>query len=357
MKKISTHSNYLQSQPQLQGAVIRLLFSRDDANLRLAIQLLSRAETPPLLRAALLVAAHQERRSQAQQLMLKHALRIQLPEALVPVYDKLFHLHHPTDPYPGPNGLHINSLSRLLDSDDALDGMEVARMMVKSDDVRLQACGLHHWLLSQDERLLYYVLSTLKAGDLKPALQHKTFRLYARLNEAMYAFRRMEILKLDGQERQLSRFPEVVADLPVLKEMHLLHHEFETIPPKALALPRLEKLSLTHNRLSEFPPFAQPMPQLHYLDLSYQKNPWQDYASPLDSLPGLKSLKLAGLGLREIPEAIASLPALVHLDLRDNEIRELPDFLFELPRLQSVDLRGNKVHQFPDGELNLKLRV
>lgn len=356
MKKPGSHSNYLQSQPHLQGAVIRLLLSRDEANLRLATQLLSRAETPPLLRAALLVAAHQARRSDAQQLMLKQTLRENLPETLIPAYDKLFFLHRSADPYPGPNGLHVGSMTRLLSFDLELDGMETARIMLQSDDVRLRACGLHYWLLSEDERQLYFLLSTLKAGDLQPAKQHKKVKFYARLNEAIDAFRHREILLYDGSEMPLPRFPEVLADLPYLEEIDLTNNEFDEVAAHAFSGRKLQKLTLTHNQLTAFPQFKEDMPCLHYLDLSHQKTDWQDYASPLSHLPALKSLKLAANGLREVPEAIASLSSLVHLDLRDNEIRELPDFLFELPRLQSVDLRGNGISQLPEAGENVKLR-
>jgi hypothetical protein len=355
MNKQLSNSNYLALQPHLQGAVIRLLLSRDEANLRLAVQLLSQAETPPLLRAALLVAAHQARRSDAQQLMLKQALRAKLPERLIPAYDKLFFLHHETDPYPGPNGLHVVSLTRLLSFDEELDGMETARIMLQSDDVRLRACALHYWLLSEDERQLYFMLSTLKAGDLQPDKQHKTVKLYARLNESIDAFKRRDVLVYDGSEMPLAQFPEVLLDFPYLTELSLTHHAFDYIPSEALVLPRLQKLTLSHNRLAGFPTFKKDLPYLHYLDLSHQQVSWQDYAKPLGSLSNLKSLKLAGNGLREVPESIAALPALVHLDLRDNDLRELPGWLFEMPRLQSVDLRGNGHVQVP--EVGSKVRL
>lgn len=356
MKNHLSHSNYLATQPHLQGAVIRLLLSRDEANLRLAVQLLSQAETPPLLRAAVLVAAHEARRSDAQQLMLKHALRANLPERLIPVYDKLFFLHNENDPYPGPNGLHVGSLTRLLASDLELDGMETARIMLQSDDVRLRACALHYWLLSEDERQLFFMLSTLKAGDLQPDQQHKTVKLYARLNEAIDAFKRRDILRYDGKEMPLMGFPEMLLDLPSLKEVSLKNHDFDYIPSETLALPKLEKLTLSHNRLDGFPTFKKDLPFLHYLDLSHQRVAWQDYASPLGYLSNLKSLKLAANQLREVPEAIADLSALVHLDLRDNNIHQLPDFLFEMPRLQSVDVRGNPISQMPPASTSIKLR-
>lgn len=355
MNKHPLNSNYLAVKPHLQGAVIRLLLSRDEANLRLAVQLLSRAETPPLLRAALLVAAHQARRSDAQQLMLKHTLRANLPERLIPAYDKLFFLHHESDPYPGPNGLHVGSLTRLLALDLELDGMETARIMLQSDDVRLRACALHYWLLSEDERQFYFVLSTLKAGDLQPDKQHKTVKLYARLNESIDVFKRRDEVYYDGTEMPLTHFPEVLLDFPYLAELSLSHNEFDHIPSEALVLNKLQKLSLSQNRLAGFPTFKKDLPDLHYLDLSHQQVPWQDYASPLGYLSHLKSLKIAGNGLREVPESIADLPALVHLDLRDNELRELPDWLFEMPRLQSVDVRGNGLRHYPAMSTQMRL--
>jgi hypothetical protein len=161
----------LDVQPELQEAVVRLLLSLDEANLKIAVSLLNGEPSPPPVRAAFLVVAHLKRLAPRQQLLFKHQLRAHLPDALRPDYDRLFHLDHPSDPYPGPNGLHIGSLIRLLKADPELDGLEVARIMFQGGDARLR--GLCPALLAPQPGRAKALLPACSPSASGPQLRQK----------------------------------------------------------------------------------------------------------------------------------------------------------------------------------------
>lgn len=61
-------------------------------------------------------------------------------------------------------------------------------------------------------------------------------------------------------------------------------------------------------------------------------------------------LNLAGLGLKEVPDAVAELHDNVRiLDLSDNYLSELPWWLSDLSSLRSVDVRSNRMRTLPQG--------
>ncbi|MEI8254402.1 MAG: hypothetical protein WCJ30_01885 [Deltaproteobacteria bacterium] len=64
-------------------------------------------------------------------------------------------------------------------------------------------------------------------------------------------------------------------------------------------------------------------------------------------LPRIETLRLAGNGLTEVPDAIAALSTLECLDLSCNPIRTLPAFVADLPRLHTLDLRGTRITRLP----------
>jgi hypothetical protein len=331
----------LDVQPELQEAVVRLLLSLDEANLKIAVSLLNGEPSPPPVRAAFLVVAHLKRLAPRQQLLFKHQLRAHLPDALRPDYDRLFHLDHPSDPYPGPNGLHIGSLIRLLKADPELDGLEVARIMFQGGDARLRACALHYWLLSQEEQKLYYLLAHLRPQDLNYDKKNPKIRHYPRLNEAIDQFMRLDEIQLSGTKQALEKFPALLSDFVFLRRLSLTHHTFSDIPEDLPPLPHLSFLDLSHNHLTSFPKALASFDALSILDLSNQQNNWENFDFSLEQLYRLKTLLLSGNGMTSFPPALLSLPALVKLDLSHNALTDLPTSLAQLSKLQSLDLRGN----------------
>jgi Leucine-rich repeat (LRR) protein len=63
---------------------------------------------------------------------------------------------------------------------------------------------------------------------------------------------------------------------------------------------------------------------------------------------GATELDLSGMGLTELPEAIASLTQLQKLNLSDNELTGLPMVIASLTQLRSLDLSGNQLTELPE---------
>jgi len=63
---------------------------------------------------------------------------------------------------------------------------------------------------------------------------------------------------------------------------------------------------------------------------------------------GATGLKLAGLGLRQIPESLGQLTELRTLYLDGNQLTSLPESLEQLTQLQTLDLRGNQLASLPE---------
>ncbi|RZM79778.1 leucine-rich repeat domain-containing protein [Leptolyngbya iicbica] len=62
---------------------------------------------------------------------------------------------------------------------------------------------------------------------------------------------------------------------------------------------------------------------------------------------GATELDLSGLGLTEVPEAIATLTQLQSLNLSGNQLAELPEVIATLTQLQSLNLSGNQLSELP----------
>ncbi len=71
------------------------------------------------------------------------------------------------------------------------------------------------------------------------------------------------------------------------------------------------------------------------------------------NLTQLKELSLSGNQITEIPKAIANLTQLSLLDLDNNQITEIPDAIANLTQLQQLYLLGNQIIEIPDAIANL----
>ena len=68
---------------------------------------------------------------------------------------------------------------------------------------------------------------------------------------------------------------------------------------------------------------------------------------------GATELNLNGMGLMEIPEAIANLTQLKLLALSDNQISEIPEAIANLTQLKSLALSDNQISEIPEAIANL----
>jgi hypothetical protein len=63
----------------------------------------------------------------------------------------------------------------------------------------------------------------------------------------------------------------------------------------------------------------------------------------LAARPDLEELRLAGLGLTEVPEAVFAAVQVKRIDLSQNRIARIPDELGRMPKLEILYLNGNPI--------------
>jgi Leucine-rich repeat (LRR) protein len=68
---------------------------------------------------------------------------------------------------------------------------------------------------------------------------------------------------------------------------------------------------------------------------------------------GAAELDLSGIGLTELPEAIASLTQLQELYLSNNQLTELPRAIASFTQLQTLNLSFNRLMELPESLENL----
>lgn len=175
---------------------------------------------------------------------------------------------------------------------------------------------------------------------------------------------------LDLTSNQLT---EISADtfqgLSRLERLYLNGNRIRSIHPEAFkGIESLLELKLSNNQLVTPPAFS--LPHLLLLDLSYNAIPVIQQG--VFNAGNIESLRLAGLGLKEVPEELLSgLKNLHELDLSDNQLDKVPpglhgltklniagnvgfsqiqvDDLSNLPALQELDLSGLSLQTLPKG--------
>jgi hypothetical protein len=91
--------------------------------------------------------------------------------------------------------------------------------------------------------------------------------------------------------------------------------------------------------------------KVQYLDLSGQS--FSRLPRSIFSFTQLCSLKLADIGIENIPKGISQLQNLEHLDLSGNNLVSIPAEIFQLPNLSSLILADNLVDYIPNEIANL----
>ncbi|KAM4697332.1 vasorin [Rhinophrynus dorsalis] len=183
---------------------------------------------------------------------------------------------------------------------------------------------------------------------------------------------------LDLSSNQLAEISaETFQGLGRLERLYLNENRITSIHPDAFkGLENLLELKLRKNQLVTSPTFS--LPNLLLLELSYNVIP---AIQPGDfDAPNIETLRLAGLGLKEVPEELLTgLKNLHDLDLSDNQLDKVPSGLHgltklslagnagisqlqvgdfsTLPGLQEVDLSGLSLHILPKGIFHSSLRL
>ena len=163
------------------------------------------------------------------------------------------------------------------------------------------------------------------------------------------------------------------ATLPLLRELHVIDAQLETLPEALARLDQLETLDLGYNQLktkADLAPLLS-LPQLKALRLDH--NPLQQFPAPLlahpnlrllllrvcglekggmEAVPGaenspLEALYLEANALSQLPLSITQLPQLKQLNLSYNQLKQLPDTLAASAVLQTLDLCENQLNQLP----------
>ncbi|OCT64353.1 vasorin [Xenopus laevis] len=181
------------------------------------------------------------------------------------------------------------------------------------------------------------------------------------------------LANLSNLELTSNQLTEISADtfqgLSRLERLYLNGNRIRSIHPDAFkGLESLLELKLSNNQLITPPSFS--LPHLLLLDLSY--NAILVIQPGVFNADNIETLRLAGLGLKEVPELLLSgLKNLHELDLSDNQLDKLPpgllgltklsiagnvgfsqiqvDDLANLPALQELDLSGLSLRTLPKG--------
>ncbi|XP_056144754.1 vasorin b [Lampris incognitus] len=153
---------------------------------------------------------------------------------------------------------------------------------------------------------------------------------------------------LDLSSNQITHISEgCFQGMVLLERLYLYSNHIKTIHPAAFnGLEQLLELKLQGNQLTSLPTLS--MPQLLLLDLRFNVLP---SLGPSDlQTPNLESLKLAGVGLKNLDdELMASLGNLHALDISGNQLETFPPALKEAREMIHLSLAGN-----PLGPLKLE---
>jgi hypothetical protein len=154
----------------------------------------------------------------------------------------------------------------------------------------------------------------------------------------------LQSLNLAGNA--LVTVPAVIRALRSLHTLDLGDNEIEVLPDWIAELRGLAILYLEGNRLSRLPDALSELTALGVLWLGFLDigNPLTRIPLPLRYMTGLIELRLAGCGIREVPEWLSELIQLDELDFRANELTDLPPAIADLPNLVKLKLEDNPLN-------------
>lgn len=145
-----------------------------------------------------------------------------------------------------------------------------------------------------------------------------------------------------GIRAPVTTIPEAFGRLQSLRSLWMTRCKIEHLPEVMTKMPGLVKLSLTATPL-HLRELAK-MPWLETLELSDLGETLREIS--FDVFPRLSTVKLSGLGLKELPESLYDAPALRALAISDRELVALPS-LERLSKLEKLTLSLAAVETLP----------
>lgn len=236
--------------------------------------------------------------------------------------------------------------SELIASLQFLEFVDLSSNQLKSVDEldfarlpRLRTLKLRNNSLEQISEMAFHNSTQLQIIDLG---LNNIERIGDRLFEGLL---RIEQLNLDGNK--LSELPETLFErnkLQMLENINLANNKFEFPPLKALQRQYffLNSVDLSHNKIRHVPGDDSLMVNIKNLDLSYNPLTTDSIKNILNEPKTIRSLNLAGTGLRDIAQLEA--PFLKSLNLSMNKIVTVDPKVFERATLLEIlDISSNNL--------------
>lgn len=320
---------------EMAAQLSELLLSVDQANAKLALEMIKRGGLPAGLLEELFLAWQTQDFSTSVRKTAKTLFeRYAAPETLEVVRTELSR----TNIF----GSGETKLARRLAAIDKksggeLSGVKIARVM-----------------FARNRDGLKYLLKNTKKGD-------DTFEL-------LKTVRQGDALELSGME--LTRIPDDVArleglaslsaranhigkltaglfQLESLREIEMSHNRLSALPDEIKQLSALRKLELASNYFRSFPKALLSLTELEHLDFSSEnyseKMKMKALGQDLSPMVGLKHLELQSHAFEELPESIKMLPKLETLEIGWGSLPVIPAWLLKMPSLKELDIQYIKL--------------
>lgn len=204
--------------------------------------------------------------------------------------------------------------------------------------------------LSEGRHGVYF---TVKAALAEPDSVVELILQSADLTEfpiGLYKCRNLEKLDLSGN--QLTRVPEGLSAFPKLRELYLNNNNITSTEGLDL-MPVLDYLSMQNNpllRVGEEVAKNTTITKLWFgaygRTVEFHPSIWE--------MTGLRKLRLMGVGLKEIPEAIGEMKYLHTFCVNDNHIEKIPASIKSLTFMEYLSFGNNNVSELPEGIEQMK---
>ncbi len=166
---------------------------------------------------------------------------------------------------------------------------------------------------------------------------------FKKLPDSICNLKYLKKLKIDGCPK-LKSLPEQIGSIKTLEFIWVANCGLESIPESLTTLPKLKTLWLYGNKISSFPTTIS-LPSLQALTLSH--NPIGKVPNAIKATESLRTLRLAGCNILEIPEWLARMPELVEMNLTINLITEIPRSIGKAKKLTELKLCDNLLSSVP----------
>ncbi|KAL9577480.1 MAG: hypothetical protein Q9212_006340 [Teloschistes hypoglaucus] len=145
----------------------------------------------------------------------------------------------------------------------------------------------------------------------------------------------------DSRREQQTRSHETGPTVSLKLTVDLSKRDIYAVPDEVIDILRVdvERLQLAYNQICYIPDLFSQCRPLKYLNLRH--NLFQEFPSPLFSLPQLEILDLSVNEIQKIPEGLARMRSLKVLSLAKNKIKNIPSCVKDLDTLRMLRLAGN----------------